>query len=154
MRNPPFQNGYAAVAPPKSVMQSLSRIHDVPVKNPWGERSKFCKVRLGEENSPNRGPAGVLRPATPFFQEPFSRVSRYIIPGAPNMAVDRPHVGHLGKLVKAHYDELITEPLPPRLAALVERLNGLPAEQARDSEELSPDQTSDATGRPRSSTSR
>ena len=65
------------------------------------------------------------------------------------MAVERPQLGHLGKLIKTHYDELIAERLPSRLAALVERLNGeLPAGQAQDTEELPPDQTTDPTGNP------
>ena len=56
------------------------------------------------------------------------------------MAVD-PQVGQLGKLIKTHYDEVVAEPLPPRLAALVERLNGqlAPAQVP----ELSPNQTSE-----------
>jgi hypothetical protein len=71
------------------------------------------------------------------------------------MAVDRPQLGYLGKLIKTQYDEFLAEPLPPRLAALVERLNGqLSAAQAQESDELSPNQTSDPRGRPRTPTSR
>jgi hypothetical protein len=63
------------------------------------------------------------------------------------MTVERPQLGHIGNLIKTHYDELVAEPLPPRLAALVERLNGQPpAAQPEDSAEL--DQTSDPTGNP------
>jgi hypothetical protein len=65
------------------------------------------------------------------------------------MAVDRPQLGHLGKLIKSHYDELVAEPLPPRLAGLVERLKReLPSAQAPDREELSPGRTSDPTANP------
>jgi hypothetical protein len=38
------------------------------------------------------------------------------------MAVDRPALEHLGKLLHEHFDELVHQPLPPQLHELVERL--------------------------------
>jgi hypothetical protein len=55
---------------------------------------------------------------------------------ARNMAVD-PQVGQLGKLIKTHYDAVVAEPLPPRLAALVECLKGAQVP------ELSPNEASE-----------
>jgi hypothetical protein len=39
-----------------------------------------------------------------------------------DMAVDRPALQQIGKLMRRHFDELVSDPLPPRLYELVERL--------------------------------
>jgi hypothetical protein len=38
------------------------------------------------------------------------------------MAVDQTALRHIGKLMHQHFDALVSEPLPPRLHELVERL--------------------------------
>ena len=38
------------------------------------------------------------------------------------MAVDQTALRHIGKLMHQHFDAIVSEPLPPRLHELVERL--------------------------------
>src|SRR5215831_1321809 len=39
-----------------------------------------------------------------------------------DMAVDQTALQHIGKLMHQHFDAIVSEPLPPRLHELVERL--------------------------------
>ena len=39
-----------------------------------------------------------------------------------DMAVDQTALRHIGKLMHQHFDAIVSEPLPPRLHELVERL--------------------------------
>jgi hypothetical protein len=42
------------------------------------------------------------------------------------MAVDQTALRHIGKLMHQHFDAIVSEPLPPRLHELVERLKVAP----------------------------
>jgi hypothetical protein len=57
--------------------------------------------------------------------------------GVIDMAADRPGLRHIGKLMQQHFDELVSEPLPPRLHELVERLK-VEAEVAKSPQDKKP----------------
>jgi len=52
-----------------------------------------------------------------------------------DMAVDQTALRHIGKLMHQHFDAIVSEPLPPRLHELVERLKVEPeAAKAQNAE--------------------
>jgi len=58
------------------------------------------------------------------------------------MVVDQTALRHIGKLMHQHFDAIVSEPLPPRLHELVERLTVEP--EAAKSENAGPDPSPDA----------
>jgi hypothetical protein len=59
------------------------------------------------------------------------------------MAVDQTALLHIGKLMHQHFDAIVSEPLPPRLHELVERLKVEP-EAAKCQNAERPDRSPDA----------
>jgi hypothetical protein len=56
------------------------------------------------------------------------------------MAVDQTALRHIGKLMHQHFDAIVSEPLPPRLHELVERLKVEP-EAAKSENAERPDRS-------------
>src|SRR5215831_20190888 len=56
------------------------------------------------------------------------------------MAVDQTALRHIGKLMHQHFDAIVSEPLPPRLHELVERLKVEP-EAARSQSAARPERS-------------
>lgn len=59
------------------------------------------------------------------------------------MPVDQNALRHIGKLMHQHFDAIVSEPLPPRLHELVERLKVEP-EAAKSHNDERPDRSPDA----------
>lgn len=59
------------------------------------------------------------------------------------MAVDQTALRHIGKLMHQHFDAIVSEPLPPRLHELVERLKVAP-EAAKSENADGPDRSPEA----------
>jgi hypothetical protein len=74
--------------------------------------------------------AGAFTPRVPHFLPSCGTAPRASAFGRSlgdiDMAVDQTALRHIGKLMHQHFDAIVSEPLPPRLHELVERLKVQP----------------------------
>jgi hypothetical protein len=113
LSRPPYGRGWGLGKPWLPIVSSIAAASPT-----IGRAAAVC--------APNERLCGRLAPALPIFCDACGtapRVSAFEEGlGDVDMAVDQTALRHIGRLMHQHFDAIVSEPLPPQLHELVERL--------------------------------